>query len=72
MSGDLYSYGATIEGYHCPNCNQWVSIPHYCNPQPSYYGGYPFNQLITIDGETKDILRRIADALEKLVEKQGE
>lgn len=57
-------------GYvYCSQCHQSVPYPHFCpynNPVPQQYYGYGS---LYIDMETKELLKRIADALEKIAGK---
>lgn len=58
----------SISYYKCGNCGQMVPYQgtHYCQPQGFTYS---FGQLVTPDAETKELLKRIADALEKIAKK---
>jgi hypothetical protein len=59
----------------CPTCNTYIpdGAQHLC-PGPGYYGGYVSYTwpLLSDDPETKEILKRIADALEKIAKKVTE
>jgi hypothetical protein len=52
--------------YFCQNCRVWVAMPHNCPPREYYGGGFSH---ITFDSETVELLKRIADALEKIASK---
>lgn len=54
-------------GYTCDYCGQWVywNSFHNCQKPQQQFINYGF-PLVTLDQETRELLKRIADALEKI------
>ena len=74
----IYDFGTTgsVAGYTCHRCGGWVvnGALHLCPMAAGQTSPVQYNPIITaptaiLDDETKRILRRIADALEKLAAK---
>lgn len=62
-----YYTNSTAGGFYCPRCQQWVYPPHSCLlPQTQYYG-QPIVYNYVTDEETKRLLKRLIELLEKLV-----